>query len=120
MYKKIRTRISFRDSMFGMSRQQVKQVTTASQFGYYKEFVVDTKDIVQTNDIVMSTKLAQDIDFFLQLGNVLWIIAEHDTLARKLFSFATARGGCVSFGFPATGNADLSVRALSNDQVSVQ
>lgn len=107
--------------MLGMGREQMEQVPSTSQFRYYKQLIVDTKDIVQTNDIVMSPQFAQDIDFFLQLGNVLWIIAQHDTLAGKLFSFSRAmgRGIGVSFWFTSRGNADLSVGALSNDQVSV-
>ena len=106
--------------MLGMRRQQVKQVATTSQLGYYKEFIVDTKDVVQSNDIVVPAKFAQDIDFLLQLGNVLGVVAEHDTLAGKLFPLAGPVGGLVSLRFAAGRNADLSVAALANDQVAVQ
>ena len=105
--------------MFGMSRQQVKQVTTASQLCYYKEFIVDAKNVVQTNDVVVSSQLAQDIDFFLQLGNVLWIVAKHDALAGKLFPLSRSTG-LVSFRFTPGRDADLTVGALANDQVSVK
>lgn len=106
--------------MLGMSRQQVKQVTATSQLGYYKQLIVDAKDIVQSNDIVMSSQLSQDIDFLLQLGNVLGVIPQHDTLAGKLFPFARSVAGRVSLRFAPGGNADLSVTALANDQVAVQ
>jgi hypothetical protein len=61
--------------MFGMGGQEMKEITATTQLGYYKEFIVDTKDVVKPNDIVVSTQFSEDIDFFLELGNVLWVIA---------------------------------------------
>ena len=106
--------------MFGMSSQQVKQVSSTSQLGYYEQLIVDTKDIIQSNDIVVPSQFSQDIDFFLQLGNVLGVIAEHNTLASKLFPLSRAVAGRVSLRFAPRGNAHLTIAALANDQVTVQ
>ena len=55
----------------------------------------------------------------MEFGNVLWVVAEHDALAGKLFPFSRAIAG-MSFWFAPGGNAHLSVGPLSNDQVSVE
>jgi len=105
--------------VLGMGGQEMEQIPSTSQFSYYKQFVVDTKDVVQANDVVVSPQFSQDIDFFLKLGNVLGVVAQHDTLAGKLFPLARSIRS-VSLGFTATGDTDLSVGTLANDQVSVQ
>jgi hypothetical protein len=62
---RVRTRIGLCDSMLWMRSEQVEQVPATSQFGYYKQLVVDTKDIVEPNDVFMSPQFTQDIDFLL-------------------------------------------------------
>lgn len=70
----------------------------------------------------MTSKFPQDIDLLLELGDVLGVVSEHDTLAGKLFplSAAVAAGTEMSLGFTPGSNADLSVGSLSNDQIAVQ
>ena len=41
--------------MFWMCCEQVKEISTSSEFRYDKEFVIDAKDIVQPNDIIMAS-----------------------------------------------------------------
>ena len=97
----------------------MKQVTATTQLRYYKELVVDTKDVIKPNDVIMSPKLTQDIDLLLQLGDVLGVIAQHDAFAGELFPFTRATI-LMSFWFTPRGNTDLTVGSLSNNQVSVQ
>jgi hypothetical protein len=59
------TSVGLRDSVFGMSREKVKEITTPAQLRYYEEFVVHTEHIVQPDDIVMAAQLPEDIDLFL-------------------------------------------------------
>lgn len=51
--------------MLGVRRQEMKQVATSSQLGNDEELIVDAKDIVETNDVIVTTKFPQDIYFFL-------------------------------------------------------
>jgi hypothetical protein len=60
--------------MFGMSGEQVEQVTSSPQLCYYEKLIVHTEDIVQPNDIVMPSKFSQDVNFLLKFGNVLGIV----------------------------------------------
>ena len=96
----------------------MEQIPTTAQFGYYKELVVDTENVVEPNDVLVAPQLAQHVDFFLELGDILGVVAEHDTLAGKLFALAIACG--VAFGFPSARNTHLSITALANHQVSMQ
>ena len=108
------TRIGFRDTVLGVRSQEMKEVTSTSQFGYYKKFVIHTEHIVQSNDIDMAPKLAQHIDFFLQFGNVLGVTSQHDTFAGKLLAFATSATR-VTLRFAPRGNAHLTVGSFPND-----
>lgn len=40
------TSIGFGDSVLGVSGQQVKQISSPSQLCYYKELIIDTKDVI--------------------------------------------------------------------------
>mmetsp|Transcript_8249 Transcript_8249/g.20302 ORF Transcript_8249/g.20302 Transcript_8249/m.20302 type:complete len:289 (-) Transcript_8249:526-1392(-) len=108
------------DSVLGVGGEEVKEISAPSQLRYYKELVVHTKDIVQTNDVVVSPELPENIDFLLELGNVLWVVPEHDALAGKLFSLPASVGTQMPLGLSPGGNADLSIGTFSNDQISVQ
>jgi hypothetical protein len=108
MEKYVRTSIGFGDTMLRVCSQEMKKVTSASQFRYYKEFIVHTKDIVQSNNIHMSPKFSEHIDFLLQFGNVFRIAAKHDAFARKLLSLSTS-STCVALRFTSRGDAYLSV-----------
>lgn len=121
------TGIRLRDTMLGVGRKEVKKVTTTSQLGYYEEFIVDAKNVVKANDIVVATQFAQDVNLLLQLGNVLGVVPEHDALAGKLFSLPRSPAatvgrpaGIVALGLTTGRNADLTVGTLTNDQVAVQ
>ena len=104
--------------MFRVCRQQVKQITATAQFGYNEEFIVHAKDVVQPNNILVPSQFSQNIHFFLQLGNVLVIVPQQDTLAGKLLALASAV--YVAFWFTSTCNTNLTVRSLADYQVSVQ
>ena len=105
-----------------MGGEQVEQVTPSSQLRYYKELIIDTKDVVESNDIVVAPQFAQDIHLLLQLGNVLWVVSQHDALAGKFLSLSRPMSsrGHVSLGFSARSNANLAVGPLSNDQIAVE
>lgn len=104
--------------MLGMRRQQVKEITTTPKFGYYKEFIVDTEHIVESNNVLVPTDLSKDVDFLLQLCNVLWIIAEHDALASILLSLS--RPSTVAFRLSTRCNTDLAIGALANHKISMK
>lgn len=106
--------------MLGVGGEEVKQIPAPSKLCYYEQLIVHTKDVVQTNDIVVSPKFPENINFLLELGNVLGVVSEHDTLAGKLFSLTASIGAQMPLGLSPGGNADLSVGSLSNDQISVQ
>mmetsp|Transcript_4416 Transcript_4416/g.9237 ORF Transcript_4416/g.9237 Transcript_4416/m.9237 type:complete len:277 (-) Transcript_4416:614-1444(-) len=112
--------ISLGDSVLGVGGEEVKEIPAPSQLRYYKELVVHTKDVVQTDDVVVSPELPENIDFLLELGNVLWVVPEHDALAGKLFSLPASVGTQMPLGLSPGGDADLSVGTFSNDQISVQ
>jgi hypothetical protein len=57
--------IRFRDTMLGVRREQVKQVTSTSKFCNNKQLIIDAKDIIKSNDIGVTTQFAKDVDFFL-------------------------------------------------------
>ena len=84
------TGIRFSYAMLRMGRQQVEQIATTTQFRNDKQFVIHTKDIVQSNNVVVPSKLSQHIYFLLQLANVLVIITQQDALAGKLFALTAA------------------------------
>lgn len=104
-----------------MGREEVEQIPASSQLRYYKELVVDTKDVVQSNDIVVAPQFPEDVDFLLQLGDVLGVVPEHDALAGKLLSLSgPSASRHVSLGLSAGGDADLSVGSFPNDQIAVE
>ena len=105
--------------MLWMSSKQVEQVSTTPQFGYYEEFIVHAKDIEETNYVVVATKLPQYVYLLLQLRNVLRIVAEHDAFASKLLPL-TRSTRSVTLRFAPGSNTNLTIRTLSNDQVTVK
>jgi hypothetical protein len=97
----------------------VKQITTTSKFGYYEQFIVHTEDIVKTNHVIVSSKLAENIDFFLKLSNIFGIITKHYALACKLLSLSRPSTR-VAFRFSSRSNANLSVGPFANDKVAMK
>lgn len=53
----------------------MEQVSSPSKFRYYEKFIIDAKDVVKPNDIVMSSQLSQHVNLLLQLRNVLGIVS---------------------------------------------
>ena len=113
------TSIRLGDTVFRVRCQEMKEITSTSQLGYYEEFVVHAKYIVQTNDIYMATQFSQHVDFFLQFGNILGIVPKHDTFARKLLPFSASSSG-MTFRLSTRSNAHLTVRSFSNYQITMQ
>lgn len=114
--------IGFRNSVLRMGRQQVEQITSSSELRYYEKLIVNTKDIVQPNHIVVATEFTKNIYLLLQLGNVLRIIPEHDTLAGKLLSLSRTSGTSrhVPLRFSTRRDADLSIGSLPDDKVAME
>ena len=100
--------------MLRVGRQQVKQIPTPPQLCYYKQLIVHTKHIKQPNDIIMPPQFPQYIDLLLQLGDVLWVITEHDAFAGEFFTLSRFIR-VVSLCFATGGNADLPIGSLSNN-----
>lgn len=99
----------------------MEQVTPSSQLRYYKEFIVDTKDIVQPNHVVVASQFAKNVNFFLELGNVLGVVSEHDTLARKFLSFSGSPASRhVPLGFSAGRDAHLAVGTFSDHEIAME
>jgi hypothetical protein len=82
------TGICFSDSMLWVGCKQVKEITATSKFRYYEQFIIDTEDIVEANDVFVSTNFTKNIHFFLQLRDILRVVSEHNTLACKLLSLS--------------------------------
>lgn len=106
--------------MLRMRRQQVEKIPTPPQLRYYKQLIIHTKHIKQPNDIVMSPQFPQYVHLLLKLGNVLWIIAQHDAFAREFLALALGGVGLVAFRLAAGGDADLTVGSLADYEIAME
>lgn len=100
----------------------MKEIASAPEFSDNKELIINTKNVVETNYIVVSSQLTKHVYLLLKLRNVFWVVPKDDALAGKFLPLTSTRtrARCVPLGLATRRYANLTVRTLPNYKVSMQ